>query len=167
MRREVMRAGGLGFALAGCVIALGCDDNHTGQPTDPPGPVLLMRVMVQDSPASVTRMLGEGDSTRGAAVDLLEDGAPVACSDVDPCQVLMAFGGGLGDYTCRNGVCNDPLKPPATGVPLNPDIEDQLTLGDDTFQGTGTIIVDPKPDLPVESAPLFADGKCTTHTYDN
>jgi hypothetical protein len=45
--------------------------------------------------------------------------------------------------------------------------EDQLTLGDDTFQGTGTIIVNPGPDLPVDTAPLFANGACTTHVYDN
>jgi hypothetical protein len=44
--------------------------------------------------------------------------------------------------------------------------EDQLTLGDGAFMGTGTIIVNPAPDLPVESAPLF-DGTCTTHVYDN
>jgi hypothetical protein len=35
----------------------------------------------------------------------------------------MAFQGGLGDFTCRDSVCNDPLKSPATGAPLNPDIE--------------------------------------------
>jgi hypothetical protein len=45
--------------------------------------------------------------------------------------------------------------------------EDQLTLGDATFQGTGTIIVNPGPDLPVDTAPLFANGACTTHVYDN
>jgi hypothetical protein len=45
--------------------------------------------------------------------------------------------------------------------------EDQLTLGDGTFMGTGTIIVNPAPDLPVEPTPLFADGNCTTKVYDN
>jgi hypothetical protein len=45
--------------------------------------------------------------------------------------------------------------------------EDQLTLGDGTFMGTGTIIVNPAPDLPVEPTPLFAAGACTTHVYDN
>jgi hypothetical protein len=44
--------------------------------------------------------------------------------------------------------------------------EDQLTLGDGTFQGTGTIIVNPAPDLPVDTSPLF-NGACTTHTYNN
>jgi hypothetical protein len=45
--------------------------------------------------------------------------------------------------------------------------EDDLTLGDGTFMGTGTIIVNPAPDLPVEPAPLFANGSCTTKLYDN
>jgi hypothetical protein len=78
---------------------------------------------VQDSPASVTAARANGDSTRSAAIDLLDRSAPVACGDTDPCQVLMAFGGGLGDFTCRSGVCNDPLAAPATGVPLNPDTD--------------------------------------------
>jgi hypothetical protein len=44
--------------------------------------------------------------------------------------------------------------------------EDQLTLGDGTFMGTGTIIVNPAPDLPVEPTPLFANGTCTTKTFN-
>ena len=51
-------------------------------------------------------------------------------------------------------------------VPLM-DCEDQLTEGDGTFQGTGTIIVNPAPDLPVEPTPLFANGMCTTHVFTN
>jgi hypothetical protein len=45
--------------------------------------------------------------------------------------------------------------------------EDAMTLGDGTFMGTGTIIVNPSPDLPVEPTPLFANGTCTTKLYDN
>ena len=51
-------------------------------------------------------------------------------------------------------------------VPLM-DCEDTLTLGDDPFQGTGTVIVNPSADLPVDDTPLFANGACTTHTYPN
>ena len=124
MRQQLMRAGMIGVALAGSVIAAsGCDDVSTGHLADPSGPVRILRVLVQDAPAAVVQMLGEGSSTRGAAVDLLDHNAPVSCDDTDPCQVLMAFGGGLGDFTCRKGTCNDPLKTPATGVPLNPDID--------------------------------------------
>jgi hypothetical protein len=124
MRQQLMRAGMIGVALAGGFIgASGCDDVSTGHLADPSGAVRIVRVLVQDAPANVVQMKGEGNSTRGAAVDLLDHNAPVSCDDSNPCQVLMAFGGGLGDFTCRKGVCNDPLQAPATGVPLNPDIE--------------------------------------------
>jgi hypothetical protein len=42
--------------------------------------------------------------------------------------------------------------------------EDQLTLGD-PYHGTGTIIVNPPPDLPVDTTPLFSNDTCTAHTY--
>jgi hypothetical protein len=45
--------------------------------------------------------------------------------------------------------------------------EDTMTLGDGTFMGTGTIIVNPAADLPVEPTPLFANGACTTKTFSN
>jgi hypothetical protein len=120
MRHELMRAAMLGAALAGVT---GCDDVSTGHLADPSGPVRIVRVMVQDSPASVDAAQANGDATRGAAVDLLDKAPAISCDDTHPCQVLMAFGGGLGDFACRGGVCNDPLAPPATGVPLNPDTE--------------------------------------------
>jgi hypothetical protein len=125
MRKQVTRAGVLGVTLAGSLIAAaGCDDVSTGRPADPSGPVRLVRVLVQDAPANVDKVVGEGGSTRNGAVDLLDGSPPVACADDSPCKVLMAFGGGLGDYTCRNGFCNDPFKAPPTGVPLNPDIDE-------------------------------------------
>jgi hypothetical protein len=117
------RARLLGMTLAASVVATaGCDDVSAGQLTDPDGPVRLVRVMVQDAPASVDQIRGEGGTTRGGAVDLLDKSPGVECSDNTPCQVLMAYQGGLADYTCRKGVCNDPLKVPRTGVPFNPDI---------------------------------------------
>jgi hypothetical protein len=42
--------------------------------------------------------------------------------------------------------------------------EDQLTVGD-TNHGTGTIIIDPPPGLPVDTNPLFSNDTCTAHTY--
>jgi hypothetical protein len=42
--------------------------------------------------------------------------------------------------------------------------EDNLTLGK-TYAGTGTIILDPPPDLPVDTSPLFTNDSCTAHTY--
>ena len=121
MRQPIVRAWVLGVAASSFAAVVGCDDVSTGHLADPSGPVQIVRVVVQDSPASVTAARAQGGATRSAAVDLLDQSAPVSCSDTEPCQVLMAFGGGLGDFTCRNGVCNDPLKAPPTGVPLNPD----------------------------------------------
>lgn len=42
--------------------------------------------------------------------------------------------------------------------------EDSLTLGS-TYNGTGTIIVDPPAGLPVDTTPLFTNDSCTAHTY--
>jgi hypothetical protein len=42
--------------------------------------------------------------------------------------------------------------------------EDNLTLGD-PYKGIGTVIVNPPHNLPVDTTPLFASGKCTAHTY--
>jgi hypothetical protein len=44
------------------------------------------------------------------------------------------------------------------------DCEDQLTLGD-TYKGTGTIIVNPKSNMPVDTHSLFINNTCTAHTY--
>jgi hypothetical protein len=44
------------------------------------------------------------------------------------------------------------------------DCEGKLTLGN-PFAGTGTIVVDPPPDLPVDTNPLFTNDTCTAHTY--
>src|SRR5947208_3006217 len=122
MRTQVIRAGLLAVTLAGSSVAVvGCDDYSTGHPADPAGPVKLVRIMVQDSPASVTEAQSAGNSTRGGAVDLLDNRAPDACDDTSPCKVLLAMQGGLADFTCRSNVCNDPLKLASTGVPLNPD----------------------------------------------
>src|SRR5437763_4876036 len=105
MRQQLMRAGVIGVALAAAsfVGAGGCDDVSTGHLADPAGPVRILRVLVQDAPAAVVQTHGEGGSTRGTAVDLLDHSAPVSCDDANPCPVLMAFGGGLGDFTCRKG----------------------------------------------------------------
>jgi hypothetical protein len=121
---QVTRARSVVAILAGIVLGgTGCDDYHTGDPSDPDGPLLLVRVMVQDSPQDVSTAIAAGGTTRGGAVDLLDTDAPVACSDNAPCRVLMAYEGGLADFTCRNGTCNDPLAVAVTGVPVNPDVQ--------------------------------------------
>lgn len=42
--------------------------------------------------------------------------------------------------------------------------EDRLTLGA-AGAGTGTLVVDPPRDLPVDTTPLFTGDTCTAHTY--
>lgn len=97
------------------VAALGCDDVHTGQGSDPSGPVELVRIMVQDAQPS---------GVRGVAVDLLDTaGSPlstaVACSDTNPCQRDFVLQGANPDFTCSPaGVCNDPLA--AAAAPIIP-----------------------------------------------
>jgi hypothetical protein len=44
--------------------------------------------------------------------------------------------------------------------------ENTLTVGD-TYAGTGTIIVNPPSNLPVDTSPLFSNDTCTAHTYSN
>jgi hypothetical protein len=42
--------------------------------------------------------------------------------------------------------------------------EDQLTVGA-TYAGTGSIIINAPPGLPVDTTPLFSNDTCTAHTY--
>jgi hypothetical protein len=44
--------------------------------------------------------------------------------------------------------------------------EDKLTIGS-ANRGTGTIIVNPPPNLPVDTTPLFQNNTCTAKTYSN
>jgi hypothetical protein len=49
--------------------------------------------------------------------------------------------------------------------PLN-DCEDQLTIGS-AYHGDGVVIVNPPSNLPVDTTRLFANDRCTAHTYPN
>jgi hypothetical protein len=42
--------------------------------------------------------------------------------------------------------------------------EDKLTIGT-ADDGTGTIVVDPPSNLPVNTTPLFSNDTCTAHQY--
>ena len=58
------------FFIAMLAAAAGCDDVHSGQQTDPSGPVRLLRIMVQDS---------QPFGIRGVAMDLLNTpGSPLS-----------------------------------------------------------------------------------------
>jgi hypothetical protein len=117
MRTQFLYLGLLSMSLAGGLASAGCDDNHTGQPGDPGGPVKLVRIMVQDS---------EQPGPVGSATDLLDTaGSPlstaVACdTDLNPCIPQFTLGGTTVSFTCvptamgamtGPGTCPDPLQP--------------------------------------------------------
>ena len=98
-------------AVALAVAAVGCDPSNS----DPGGPVVLERIMVQDAhPFGV----------RGVAMDLLDTaGSPlstaVRCDANRPCVTGFLLGGVEPDFSCTPaGTCSDPL---AAGLaPLTP-----------------------------------------------
>jgi len=103
------------LALTFAVAAVGCGSET---PSDPPGPVMLVRIMVQDATPF---------GARGVAMDLLDTaGSPlstaVACDPAHQCTSTYLLQQAAPDTSCNNGVCNDPiaaglapLVPPATG----------------------------------------------------
>lgn len=110
MRTQFLYVGLLSM-LAGGFVSAGCDDNHTGQGSDPAGPVKLTRILVQD--ATPNEILGY-------ITDLLDTpGSPlstaVPCDDLNPCQKQYTLGGTNPDFSCtKAGTCNDPLAPKQT-----------------------------------------------------
>src|SRR4051794_17045852 len=136
MRTQFLYVGLLSMTLAGGLVSAGCSDIHTGQPSDPGGPVKLVRVMVQDDDIA-------GQGGVGSAIDLLDrPGTPlsvaVECNpDSKPCNVQYLVNGS-GSFTCepedavtgwehsKTGFrCTDPLNPinpdgSAKPIPLQP-----------------------------------------------
>lgn len=98
-------------------VATGCDDLSSGRVSDPPGPVRLTKVLVQDN-----NFVGGPPAQRAGIVDLLDKSPPVTCSDVDPCINQFLIAQTTPPLACSNpqgGVCVDPLAVPPEGVPLN------------------------------------------------
>lgn len=104
------------LALSFVVAAVGCGSDST---TDPAGPVMLMRIMVQDA---------QPFGARGVAVDLLDTpGSPlstaIACDANHPCVADFLLQQVSPNVACTTaGTCTDPLAagdapltPPATG----------------------------------------------------
>ncbi|MDB4967351.1 MAG: hypothetical protein JWN44_3040 [Myxococcales bacterium] len=120
MRTQFLYVGVLGMLAGG--LSAGCDDIHAGQSSDPSGPVMLVRLMVQDA---------EPFGIRGLATDVLDTpGSPlstaVSCDpDLNPCLPQFVLPGGNPDFSCTKGLCNDPLAPTpggvAIGIPETPD----------------------------------------------
>ncbi len=100
-------------ALTFSIVAAGCGSDSSS--SDPPGPVKLMRIMVQDS---------QPFGARGVAMDLLDTpGSPlstaVACDATHQCAMTYLIQQVAPDVSCSSGVCNDPIAAAAT-APLIP-----------------------------------------------
>jgi hypothetical protein len=108
--------GSLACGLA-ALFAGGCSNTDAGRPGDPPGSPRLVKLLVQDG-----HFVGGPPDQRAAIVDLFDDAAPPTCSDINPCINQYLIAQTTPPLECSDpsgGVCVDPLKLPATGVPLN------------------------------------------------
>jgi hypothetical protein len=109
---------GIMVLVAGtAAVATGCDDLSLGRQSDPAGGPKLVRLLIQDS-----SFVGGPPAQRGAVVDLLDTGPPPSCSDINPCTTQYLIAQATPPLECSaptGGVCVDPLKVPAEGVPLN------------------------------------------------
>ena len=101
------------IALTFAVAAVGCGNDSSN---DPGGPVMLMRIMVQDS---------QPFGARGVAMDLLDTphsplSLAVGCDAGHPCVPQFLLQQYQPDFSCTAaGTCNDPLAagPAAPLVP--------------------------------------------------
>jgi hypothetical protein len=126
MRTQFLYVGLLSM-MAGGLVSAGCDDIHSGQSSDPSGPVKLARIMIQDSTnCGATGAFVDpvsGLSPNGTLTDLLDTkGSPLSfatvCDDINPCLPQFTIGGSNPDFSCTGGFCNDPIEPLPTGVPV-------------------------------------------------
>ena len=123
MRTQFFFAGLLSVVAGGLVGTAGCDDITAGQPTDSSAPPQLQHVMIQDA-----RYLFDWPN-RASALDILDNNQAQPCTiaspatatdpQVDTCINEFLVDQVAPDVTCTAaGICNDPLKIPATGVPV-------------------------------------------------
>ncbi|MDB4968727.1 MAG: hypothetical protein JWN44_4416 [Myxococcales bacterium] len=159
-------------------VETGCDDLSTGRPADPAGAPRLVRVLIQDS-----TFVGGPPAQRGSVVDLLDTGPPTSCSDVNPCVTQYLIAQATPPLECSAptaGVCFDPLKLPAAGVPLNNGATHiRLVFNKLLSSDIETVMVDPNgaplPGMPYALEPglvelIGPDGKAvagTTAVWDN
>jgi hypothetical protein len=164
MRTQFVYVGLLSLVAGGLVGTAGCDNVTAGQSSDPKGPPMLAKILVQDA-----RFLGEFPN-RLAVTDLIDNAMPQACSEVQPCVQQFTVGFTSPDVSCTNGFCNDPLKTPAAGVPLAIGAPLVFAAPDMRDAGSGMqirIIFNKILDNSIEEVkmdPTQAPGK--TNTYD-
>jgi hypothetical protein len=123
---------GLLSGVAGMLVGTaGCDNVTAGQSADTSAPPQLQHVMVQDARYLLAF------PNRGSALDILDNNATRSCtisckgncpadpvSKMAPAQLDTCINEFLVDqvapdvHCLASGVCNDPFKIPATGVPV-------------------------------------------------
>jgi hypothetical protein len=114
MRTQFFFVGLLGVFAGALVGTAGCDDVTAGQSADTSAPPQLVHVMVQDA-----RYLLQFPN-RGSALDILDNNATRTCMPgVDTCVNEFLVDQVAPDVSCQpSGTCADPLKIPATGIPV-------------------------------------------------
>lgn len=131
MRTQFLYVGLLSMVAGGLVGTAGCSDITAGQSSDPSGPPMLVHLVIQDAIFS-----GSPSAQRTHVTDLLDNSTPLTCSDTQPCVTQFIEGFHVPDFSCScatmptsdpavflcgagvTGTCNDPLKTPATGIPI-------------------------------------------------
>lgn len=134
MRTQFLLVGLLSGVAGMLVGTAGCDDITTGQSTDSKVPPQLQHVLVQDDMPSVAYLFSW--PYRGFAYDLIDnhpirqctitckgncpgDATNPAPPQEDTCINEFTVGFVAPDVHCLDsGVCNDPYKLPASGVPI-------------------------------------------------
>ncbi len=114
MRTQFLSVGLIGVIAGALVATSGCDDITAGQTTDSNAPPQLSHVLIQDARYRVAF------PNRASVVDLLDNYQPPACDKtIDTCLNTFLIDQFAPDVSCTSaGVCGDPFKVPATGVPV-------------------------------------------------
>ena len=122
--RTLIRVGALCVVVAGTAgTTTGCDDLSAGRPNDSSAPPQLVHALVQDARYFLAF------PNRGSALDILDDNNTRSCTitqaasgkspQLDTCINEFLVDQLAPDVHCTQaGVCNDPLKIPAAGVPV-------------------------------------------------
>ena len=129
--RTLTRIGVLCIVAGTAGTTTGCDDVTAGQPKDSSAPPQLVHALVQDARYFLAY------PNRGSSLDILDDNTPRACTisckgncpadpttkqapaQLDTCINEFLVDQLAPDVHCLDsGVCADPLKIPASGVPV-------------------------------------------------
>lgn len=111
---------GLLSGVAGLLVGAGCDNVTAGQTTDTSAPPQLVHALVQDARYFLAF------PNRGSSLDILDNAPMRSCQIIQPApmQLDTCINEFLVDqlapdvHCLSSGLCADPLKIPASGVPV-------------------------------------------------